>query len=251
MKFSKGIIAVVLAALSGPIPWAQIAPAAAKAGSEANAANPASGVTARTFYLKNVTQSSDANELYTALRNMLDAHVKSYLVPSQSAIIVQGTPEQLLLAQNLLNDLDRPRKTYRLTYTVTEMDGKKPISTQHFAMVVASGQKTTLRQNSRVPVATGPSGSSGVQTQFTYMDVGMNFEATLDESVTRARLRTNVDRTGVAEETADTMQQPVIRHFSLEGASFLTARKPLMLGSVDVPGGTRRLDVEVMMEPLP
>ena len=251
MKFSNGIIAVVLAALSAPIPWAQTAPAAAISGSEATAAKPASEVTVRTFYLKNVTQTSDANELYTSLRNMLDSHVKTFLVPSQSAIIIQGPPEQLLLAQKLVNDLDRPRKTYRLTYTVTEMDGKKPISAQHFAMVVASGQRTTLRQNSKVPIATGPSGSSGVQTQFSYMDVGMNFEVTLDESVNGARLRSNVDQTAVAAEKSDVLQQPVIRHFSLEGASFLTPRKPLMLGSIDILGSTRRVDVEVMMEPLP
>lgn len=251
MKLSNGIIAIVLAALSGPIPRAQTSPAAGKAGSEAAAAKPASEMIVRTFFLKNVTQISDANELYTSLRNMLDPQVKTYLVPSQSAIIVRGTPEQLLLAQNLLNDLDRPRKTYRLTYTVTEMDGKKPISTQHFAMVVASGQRTTLKQNSKVPIGTGPSGASGVQTQFSYMDVGMNFEATLDESVNGARLRSNVDQSAFAGEKSDALQQNVIRHFSLEGASFLTARKPLMLGSVDVPGSTRRLDVEVMMEPLP
>jgi hypothetical protein len=83
------------------------------------------------------------------------------------------------------------------------------------------------------------------------MDVGMNFEATLDEFVNGARLRTNVDQSAIAGEKSDVMQQPVIRNFSLEGASFLTARKPLMLGSVDVSGSTRRLDVEVMMEPLP
>src|ERR1017187_9315798 len=72
------------------------------------------------FYLKYAAQASDANELYTALRNMLPADVKSYLVPSQSAIVVGATPELLVLTQKLLSDLDHPRKTYRLTYRSEE-----------------------------------------------------------------------------------------------------------------------------------
>jgi hypothetical protein len=37
----------------------------------------------------------------------------------------------------------------------------------------------------------------------------------------------------------------------LKGESLLAPGKPLMLGSVDIPGSTSHLDVEVVMEPLP
>ena len=37
-------------------------------------------------------QTSDANEIYTALRNMLPPDAKSYLVPNQNAIVVRTTP---------------------------------------------------------------------------------------------------------------------------------------------------------------
>lgn len=43
----------------------------------------------QTFYLTNPSQASDANEIYTALRNVLPPDVKSFLVPSQNAIIVR------------------------------------------------------------------------------------------------------------------------------------------------------------------
>jgi hypothetical protein len=43
----------------------------------------------------------------------------------------------------------------------------------------------------------------------------------------------------------------VTRNTSLEGASSLTPGKPLMLGSLDIPGTTRRFDIQVLMEQLP
>jgi Bacterial type II/III secretion system short domain len=274
MKQVSGILAATLAlVLGGSLGWAQTASPAAKPASEAAAAKPDSEASAakpatstaqmrcanesagaeRTFYLNNAVQQADANEIVTALRNFLDACNKVYLVASQNAIVVRASPENMALTQKLLNELDRPKKSYRLTYTITEMDGTRRISSQQFAMIVASGQKTTLKQNSRVPAATGSYSAGGsVQTQFTYIDVGINFDATLDEFANGARLRTLIDQSAVVPQEKDAaVQQPVIRHATLEGASFLAPGKPLMLGSLDIPGSTRRLDVEVVMAQLP
>ena len=35
------------------------------------------------------------------------------------------------------------------------MDGGKRIGTQHFAMIVVTGQRTVLKQGSKVPIVTG------------------------------------------------------------------------------------------------
>jgi general secretion pathway protein D len=71
----------------------------------------------QTFYLTNATQVNDANEITVAVRNLLPPDVKVFLVPSQNAITMRGTPDQLALAQKIISDLDRPKKTYRLTFT--------------------------------------------------------------------------------------------------------------------------------------
>jgi type II secretory pathway component GspD/PulD (secretin) len=257
MKLAGGIFGMTLAlVLVGEIAWAQTAPAAsAEKGNtvskqESTPATPNSNPV-QTFYLTNVYQTNDATELTNALRNMLDPHDKIYLVPSQNAIFVQGSPEQLTLARKLINDLDRPKKTYRLTYKITEMDDGKRVGVQHFAMVVVTGQRTVLKQGSKVPIATGSytAGSSNAQTQFTYIDVGLNFDATLDEFANGVRLRSKVEQSSIAEEKSGVgAQDPIVRQTSLEGTSFLTPGKPLVLGSLDVPGSTRHLDVEVVME---
>ena len=109
-----------------------------------------------------------------------------------------------------------------------------------------------MKQGSKVPIATGSynaSGNTGAQTQFTYIDVGMNFDVNLDEFANGVRLRSKVEQLGVAEQSSGVgVQDPIIRQSLLEGTSFLTAGKPVVLGSIDIPGSTRHLDIEVVME---
>src|SRR6202050_3053483 len=133
----------------------------------------------QTLYLTNLTQENDANELVTDLRNML-TKAKLYYVPSQSAISFRGSAADIALAQKILSDLDKTKKIYRLTYTMTEKDGGKTIGVQHYSIIVASGSRTDLKQGSRVPVAVKsdtPSGGSNVE--ITYLDIGTEIEASL------------------------------------------------------------------------
>lgn len=208
----------------------------------------------QTFYLTNASQPQEANEILVALRNILQPYIKMYLVSDQNAIVIDAPPEQLALAQKLITELDRPRKSYRLTYTLTELDNGQRVGTEHFSMIVVTGQETSLKQGSKVPVATGtynPSAAptQGTQTQFTYLDVGMNFAATLDETEHGARLHSKVEESALAgDKSIVGVQEPVIRQTVLQGTSFLTLNKPLMLGSVDIVGSTRHIDIEVVME---
>jgi type II secretory pathway component GspD/PulD (secretin) len=204
----------------------------------------------QTFYLVNVAAENDAIEIVTSVRNILPPDVKIYLVPSQNAISMRGSTEDLVLAQKVIHDLDRPKKAYRLIYTLTDMDGSKRVGVQHFGMIVFAGQRTTLKQGSKVPIATRPTeDASGSQTQFTYLDVGLNFDATLDAFADGMRLHSKVEQSSIAEEKSGFgPQAPIVRQTVLEGMSFLTPGKPLVLGSLDIPGSTRHLDVDVVME---
>lgn len=141
-------------------------------------------------------------------------------------------------------------KTYRLTYTLTETDGGKRVGTQHFAMIVVSGRKTVLKLGNRVPLVTGTlSTSGGAQAQVQYMDIGLNIDASIEESGDGVKLNTQVEQTSIAEEKSGIgTQDPIVRQAKLEGTSILTAGKPLMLGSMDIPSSARRLDIEVVME---
>jgi hypothetical protein len=203
----------------------------------------------QTLYLTNLTQQNDANELVTDLRNML-TNAKLYYVPSQSAISIRASAEDIALTQKILADLDKTKKIYRLTYTMTERDGGKTIGVQRFSIIVASGSRTDFKQGSRVPVAVKTNSSSGgASSEITYLDVGQEIEASLDGYLDGVRLRTKVVQSSIAEDKSGVgTQDPVIRQTTLEGTSTLVQGKPLVLGSLDVPGSTRHQEVEVISE---
>jgi type II secretory pathway component GspD/PulD (secretin) len=191
--------------------------------------------------------------MLVALRNMVDPSVKLYLISNRNSITVRADASEFPLIQQILDQIDLPKTSYRLTYTLTEMDAGKRIGTQHVALIVANGQRVTMKQGTKIPVSTGTynSGTASSQTQMTYLDVGLNFDATLTGFDGGAELKSKVEQSGIAEEKSSIgPQDPVVRQTVIEGISLLTPGKPLILGSLDVPGSTRHLDIEVMMEVL-
>jgi type II secretory pathway component GspD/PulD (secretin) len=233
--------------LFAPRAGAQTQPADCKAAE----AKPAPPEAYQTFYLTNVTQQNDLNDIHTDLRNVLSPRAKLFSVASQNAISMRGTPDEIQLAQKMISELDRPRKTYRLTYTITETDGGKLTGTRHFSLVLVSGERQVFKQGSRVPIVTGNFGvkTSTENTVVEYQDVGLTIEASVAGYADGARLISKLSQTSLAEEKSGVgPQDPVIRQTVLDGTSILELGKPLVLGSFDLPGGTRKQEVEVVAE---
>ena len=198
-------------------------------------------VALQVFYLGNATQPADLNDVQTALRNVL-IEAKLYGLPGQNAIVVRGTPDQLLLAEMLIDDFDKARPEVVIDVAVLQVDQDKirniglqwpqtltaslvttstasgatltlndlaNLSAKNFSLTVGTaavdmlmtdsdtrilqnprlratdGQKATLKIGERIPVATGsfatPTASAAsasplVNTQFQYIDVGVNIE---------------------------------------------------------------------------
>jgi general secretion pathway protein D len=217
----------------------------------------------QTFYLTNVSQQNDANEIMVAIRNLMDPGLKIYLVASQNALVIRATPDELVLAEKLINDLDRTRPevvvdvaelevsrqlerdigiTLPTSFGLTPQYSNANITTSstgtttttttgtssttstsgitlntlgnlnatNFAVSISGGtvnallsdsdtrilqnpriratdgQHASLKIGSKIPVATGSysagtaitTASLGVQTQFTYLDVGVNIDMT-------------------------------------------------------------------------
>jgi type II secretory pathway component GspD/PulD (secretin) len=214
---------------------------------------PAAGVSVRVFHLANVAKVEEASHISTALRNMLNPNDRVYFIEETNDIAVAAPPEELALAERLISEMDRPKRTYRLTYTVAESDAGKRVGVRHFSMVVVTGQRVVLKQGDKIPVATGSFSTEqkATQTQFTYLDVGINLDATIDQFGNGLRLRSKVEQSSGSESvTIENVQEPVIRQSVLEGTSVIVPGKPLILGGIDIAGSTRHMDVEVVAEPL-
>ena len=203
--------------------------------------------TYQTLYITSLTEPREMNDLVTDLRNMLPM-AKIYRVESANAISMRASADDFAMAQKIVADIDRPRKTYRLTYTISDGGSQSPA--QRFVMIVGPGNRTTLKQGTRVPIMTGTykdgaASSPAVQ----YMDVGLNLDATLEGRGDEIRLRTKVEQTSVAEEKSNVgIQDPVIHQSVLEGESAIAMGKPAVLGSMEMPGSRKRVEVSVVAD---
>lgn len=268
----------------------------------------------QTFYLSNSSQPNDGNEILTGLRLLLDPSVKLYLVPSQNAIVMRATTDQLLLAQKLINDFDRARAEVVVDVAVLEVNRDKirnlgitlptsigltptiptssttaspgspnttpgtgttnltlqnlaNLSASNFAVSISGGtlnallsdtdtrvlqnpriratdgQRATLKIGQKIPVATGSynagaatglGGGLGIQTQFTYLDVGVNIDITptvhYDREIT---LKTKVEVSQQnGQVTISGVTEPIIAQRVLEQVIQLREGEPSILAGI-------------------
>ncbi len=199
----------------------------------------------QTYYLKNATGTNAANEIQTMLRNLFP-HARIYYAAEVNALSIRGSAEDLAAAQKVLADIDRPQKTYRVTYAISEGDGGQA---QHFVLIVTPGNKTFSKQGTRVPIVTGQhKDGDDTDTEIQYQDVGINLEASLSGYGDGMRLRSKIEETSVADEKSTVgIQDPILKQSVLEAQSAFVPGKPLTLTGVDRPGG-RHMQVQVTVE---
>jgi general secretion pathway protein D len=206
----------------------------------------------KTFYLRNTTLPQELTEIVTSIRQLLDLR-RVQQINAQNAIVMRDTPDRVMLAEKIINDIDKakpevviqvavmqarvdrlknmgiqPGTSAALTFTPPTatssttaatslaLNQLRTLSTGDYSITmpgaqanflmtdssthiiddpeirVVDGQTAKLRVGDRVPVATGSfqagvgvgGGAAGglvnplVNTQFQYLDVGVNVDVT-------------------------------------------------------------------------
>jgi hypothetical protein len=143
---------------------------------------------------------------------------------------------------------------YRLTYTLTEMDGNKRLGSHRYEIVLDAGwdiQPSQLRLGTKVPIETGEfQANSSAQTTISYIDVGLNIEASLKQFANGLQLRSHVIQSAVDPQQS-VAKQPVIRQTDFRSDILLNEGKSLTIGNVDMPGTTHVLKIEVEVNKIP
>ncbi len=74
----------------------------------------------RTFYLRNVSTPAELQDAANMVKQILDiSHVQ--LLQGQDAMILRGTPDQLVLAEKLLADIDKPKSEVIIDISVMQV----------------------------------------------------------------------------------------------------------------------------------
>lgn len=204
----------------------------------------------QTFFLHHSNDRDSLMAIQTVLRNELtEARING--VVEQSALAVCGTPGELELAQKIITDLDRPRKTWRITFAFVEDESGEHAAPQHVTLVAAGGQRTQFKEGNRVPVVTGVTGTDAPSSQVQYVDEGLNLSAAIAGDGDNLELSAKIERSSVVDEKSGIgAQDPIVHQTVLEVSSRVGQGKPLVLGSLDSPGTHRHEQVEVTIEPV-
>lgn len=140
---------------------------------------------------------------------------------------------------------------YRLTYTFTEMDGEKRIGSQHYAVVLDSDTKTSLRLGTKVPITTSQAYENAPnQQQISYIDIGLSIDARLRQFANGLELETHVAQSALESQEPNT-KDPVVRQTDLDSSALLLEGKPIVLGMLDTPESTHRLEIQVELSKIP
>jgi len=260
----------------------------------------------KTFYLRNVSSSSELQEAGNILKGILDVQ-KMQLIPDQNAIILRGTLDQMVLAQKLLSDIDKPKPEVVIDIAVLQVSrdriktlGVNPPTSASIAMVpnassstgtstsgsgntftlnsflninatnfqvsfpgatlsvlmsdsdtkliqnpevrVLDNEKATLKIGDRIPVATGSFGAAAggggvsalVNTQFQYLDVGVNIDITPHiHSENEVTLKMTLEVSSVSgTENIGGISQPVIGQRRIEHETRLQDGEVNLVGGI-------------------
>lgn len=74
----------------------------------------------RMFFMRNVSSMAELQEAAKTISSMLDI-TRMQLIPTQNAIVFRGTPDQLVLAEKLIEDMDKAKPEVMIEIAVMEV----------------------------------------------------------------------------------------------------------------------------------
>ncbi|MGA9209769.1 MAG: cohesin domain-containing protein [Terriglobales bacterium] len=112
----------------------------------------------KTFYLTNVSLPTEMQDMVNAIRSILEVS-RIQQLPTQKAIVVRGTPDQVALAEKLIYDIDRAKPEVVIDVMVmtvtTDVTRDLGIVPPGSASVALQGTSTTTTSTTGVTSTTG------------------------------------------------------------------------------------------------
>jgi len=137
--------------------------------------------------------------------------------------------------------------TYKVDFTIRDTGDAGGKTGRKYSLLVNRGEKSTFKVGNRVPVATGSqSAAVTVNTQFTYIDVGLNIDCRVAETGTKMALHADIDiSTAVMPEKTNPVPNPTISSIRLNIDTTVVPNKPTVIASFDDPVTGRKFDIDV------
>lgn len=154
----------------------------------------------KTFYLSNLSQATELQDVVNAMRTLLEVS-RIQQLQSQNAIIVRGTPDQIALAQKLVDDLDKAKPEVVIDIVVMQVSrdrsrtlGITPPTSTSVSLNNNINTTTTSTTTSTASTSSSTSSSGGINlnrignlnaTDFTITIPGITASAIMGDSDTK------------------------------------------------------------------
>ncbi len=186
----------------------------------------------KTFYLTNLSQPTELQDVVNTLRQILEIN-RLQPLPTQSAIVVRGTPDQVALAQKLVSDLDKPKAEVVVDVAIMQINRDKSrtlgISPPTSGSVVLQNNLNTTTptqpgsQVGAAPVTTGGSAPNTISLNSIGNLNATDFTVTISQATATALF---------SDSNTRLIQKPQIRAIEGQKASLkIGQRVPVATGS--------------------
>ena len=190
----------------------------------------------KTFYLANLSQPTELQDVVNAMRQILEIS-RIQPLPSQGAIVVRGTPDQIALAQKLIGDLDKAKPEVIVDVAVLQINRDKSrtlgINPPTSATVALQNNLTTSTTNTTTTLNTG-AGNTGTLNQSTGTpnQLNLNQLANLNATDFTITIPAATATALFSDNSTKLLQKPQIRAVDGQKASLkIGDRVPVATGS--------------------
>ena len=185
----------------------------------------------RTFYPSNLGQPTEMQDVVNTLRQILDIQ-KVQALPAEGAIVVRGTPDQLALAEKVIDDLDKAKPEVIVDVAILQVNRDKAhtlgINPPTSATVALQNNINTTSSTTSTTTTTGASTSTtGTPNQVNLNRIGnlnaTDFTVTIPQATASALF---------SDSDTKLIQNPQIRSVDGQKASLkIGERVPIATGS--------------------
>ena len=118
----------------------------------------------KTFYLSNLSQPTELQDVVNGLRTILEFQ-RVQPIPSLAAVVVRGTPDQIALAEKFIDDIDKAKPEVVIDVVVMQvrrdLERNLGIQPPTSASVALQGNTTTNTTSNTTGQQTTPTASNG------------------------------------------------------------------------------------------
>jgi hypothetical protein len=159
-----------------------------------------------------------------------------------------------VLAAPLLPVRAQSPEAYKVELTMRDATDASAKAGRRYVIVMDTHGTGTFKVGSRDPVATGSfqpgAGGTGinplVNTQYSYVDTGVNIECRLEQVEGKLQLRADLDISSTTPPKTP-IPNPSIGQLKISLTAMLTAGKRTVVASIDDPVTNRKFDVEALI----